>query len=172
VSFSLAGWLYLALAGPAVALPFGQRAVPSPLIWPAAAAVTTVLVSRSQAASWEAASVRRLWPYRLGLVAGCSAANVLVALGVAPPYGRTQLVTWFGILQAVALACSIGFGDKAALPLAAVILVAMFDLAQDGSLVLRAVTASTATSLVVASGAFALLTGIASSDRGQHRGAD
>jgi hypothetical protein len=171
-AFSLAGWLYLALAGPEVALPFGQRAVPSVLIWPAAAAFSTMAVSRSQLTRWEVRAPRPLWPYRLVAVCGSAIANLAAALALAPPYGRSPLVTWFVILQAVALACSVGFGDKAALPLAAVILVAMFDLAQDGSLLLRAVTGSTTTSLVVASGAFALLAGIASSDRGQRRGGD
>ena len=151
-------------------MPFGRRDVPSPLVWPAAAAVSTLLVSRSQLASWELRSGRRLWPRRLALVVAFSGANALAALAVAPPDGRVALLTWHFLLQAVSLGCAVLCGELGWLPLTALTLVAMFELAQDGSLVLRAVTASTYASLAVTSAAFALLAAVASSDRGQRRG--
>jgi hypothetical protein len=152
LGFSVAGWLYLILAGPSVEVPFGQRAVPSPLIWPAAAAVSTMLVSRSRLACWEAPAPRRLWPYRLSAVAGCVLANVAALMVVAPTFGRIELLTWFATLQASALVCSVLCGDQAWLPLSALILVAMFELAQDGSPVLDLIDAAAPWTLAITSG--------------------
>jgi hypothetical protein len=124
-----------------------------------------MLLARSQLAGWEARATRRLWPYRLSVEFACVLANAAAFITLAPPFGRVALLTWFAALQAVALACSIVFGDQAWLPLTAVILVAMFELAQDGSPVLRAIDASRTSSLVIASGAVLLLAMIAASDR-------
>jgi hypothetical protein len=168
-AFSIAGWLYLVLVGPSVTVPFGQRSVPSPLIWPAAAAVSTMLLSCSQLRRWEMRAKRRLWPYRLAALFASVLANLAAVVALAPPFARLSLLTWFATLQAVALTCSIVFGDQAWLPLMAVILVAMFELAQDGSWLLRAVAGSETTSLVTASSALLLLAGIAASDRAARR---
>ena len=123
-----------------------------------------MLLSRSQLAVWEARARQRLWPYRLGLLAGCVLVNVAPLMTLAPPIGRVALLTWFAGLQAVALACSIAFRDRAWLPLAAVILVAMFELAQDGSVLLRVIDGSQTPSVVIAVTATTFLATIAASD--------
>ena len=168
--FSIAGWLYLMLAGPSVTVPFGQRAVPSPLIWPAAAALSTMLLSCSQLDRWELRAPRHLWPHRLAVVLSCMLANVAAFIALEPSFALPSLLTWFAALQAVALACSIVVGDQAWLPLSAVILIAMFELAQDGSWLLRAVTVWQTSSLIIASGAVLLLAMIAAGDRDPRRG--
>jgi hypothetical protein len=167
--FTVAGWLYLVLSAPTTGVPFGQRSVPSPLIWPAAAAVSTVLLSCSQLSQWELRSARRLWPYRLGTVVAVALANLAAVTALVPSFAVRSLLTWFAALQAVALASAIVFGDRAWLPLTAVILVAVFELAQDGSWLLRAVATAGTTNLAVASSTALLLAVIAASDLGQHQ---
>ena len=101
--FTLAGWLYLALSAPMTDIPFGQRSVPSPLVWPAAAAVSTMLLSRSELAEWEVRAPLLLWPYRLGLVVGSVVANLAVVITLTPAFAELPLLTWFAALQALAL---------------------------------------------------------------------
>jgi hypothetical protein len=164
IAFTVAGWLFLVVAGPTTDVPFGQRSVPSPLIWPAAAAVSTMLLGCSQLDRWEVRARRRMWPYRLGVTAACVLANLAAMTALVPSFARLTLLTWFAALQAVALASVIVLGDRAWLPLTAVILVAIFELAQDGSWLFQAVARAGALSLVLATCVLFVLATIAAGD--------
>lgn len=165
--FTLAGWLYLIVSAPTTDIPFGQRSVPSPLIWPAAAAISTMLVCRSQLVAWELPAGRRLWPYRLSVVGAVVLTNLTAASALLPSFAAVPLLTWFAALQALAMGCTIVLGDQAWLPVTAVILVAVFELAQDGSWLFNAVATAGAPSLAVAAGSALVLAGLAATDRAQ-----
>jgi len=130
-------WLYLALAGPFITVPFQQRSVPSPLIWPVLAALGSLLLSISQSRQWEAGSSRNLAPYRLASLLLLSALNLVVARLLLHDLALPSLLIWYMFMHAVALGGVPFVAERAWLPLAAIALISMYEMGQPDSVVVR-----------------------------------